>query len=81
MLPVTLVSSLAAFALGQVFWRGHGRPAVGLTDPGVAQVVLGAAVANAGVLPPGDVPGRATVTGYLRDPLTGLASGTEFTTT
>lgn len=44
MLPVTLVSSLAAFALGQVFWRGHGRPAVGLTDPGVAQVVLGAAV-------------------------------------
>jgi hypothetical protein len=43
-LPVTLVSSLAAYALGQVFWRAHGRPAVALTDPGVARVVLGAAV-------------------------------------
>jgi ABC-2 type transport system permease protein len=43
-LPVTLVSSLAAFALGQVFWRAHGRPAVALTDPGVARVVFGAAV-------------------------------------
>lgn len=43
-------------------------------------VVPGATVANAGVLPPGDVPGRATVTNYLRDPLTGLAAGTEFTT-
>ena len=36
-------------------------------------------VANAGVLPPGDVPGRATVTNYLRDPLTGLSSGSDFT--
>jgi len=44
MLPVTLLSSLAAFYLGQVLWRGHGRPAVGLADPGVARVVLGAAV-------------------------------------
>ncbi len=43
-LPVTLVSSLAAFALGQVFWRAHGRPAVSLTDPGVARIVLGAAL-------------------------------------
>ena len=42
-------------------------------------VVLGANVANAGVLPPGDVPGRATVTNYLTDPLTGLASGNDFT--
>jgi Tol biopolymer transport system component len=49
--------------------RTHGEP-----------VVLGAAVANAGVLPPGDTPGRATVTNYLKDPLTGLASGQEFTT-
>jgi Tol biopolymer transport system component len=57
----------AVFALDSS--RTHGEP-----------VVLGAAVANAGVLPPGDVPGRATVTNYLRDPLTGLASGTEFTT-
>jgi ABC-type transport system involved in multi-copper enzyme maturation permease subunit len=43
-LPVTLVSSLAAFALGQVFWRAHGRPPIALTDPGVARVVFGAAV-------------------------------------
>ena len=43
-------------------------------------VVLGAAVASAGVLPPGDTPGRATVTNYLKDPLTGLATGAEFTT-
>jgi len=42
-------------------------------------VVLGANVANAGVLPPGDTPGRATVTNYLRDPTTGLASGNDFT--
>jgi ABC-2 type transport system permease protein len=43
-LPVTAVSALAAFALGQVFWRAHGRPAVGLTDPDVARIVFGAAV-------------------------------------
>ncbi|MBA3673259.1 MAG: PD40 domain-containing protein, partial [Gemmatimonadaceae bacterium] len=34
---------------------------------------------NAGTLPPGDTPGRATVTSYLRDPLTGLATGNDFT--
>ena len=43
-------------------------------------VTLGAAIASAGVLPPGDTPGRSTVTSYLRDPLTGLATGTDFTT-
>jgi len=43
-LPVTLVSSLAAYGLGQVAWRAHGRPAVALTDPGVARVVFGAAL-------------------------------------
>jgi hypothetical protein len=48
--------------------RTHGEP-----------VVLGATVASAGVLPPGDTPGRATVTNYLHDPLTGLVSGDEFT--
>jgi hypothetical protein len=48
--------------------RTHGEP-----------VVLGANVANAGVLPPGDTPGRSTVTNYLRDPLTGLPSGQDFT--
>jgi hypothetical protein len=35
-------------------------------------VVLGAAVASASVLPPGDTPGRSTVSQYLHDPLTGL---------
>ena len=43
-LPVSLVSSLAAYALGQVVWQAHGRPAVALTDPSVARVVFGAAV-------------------------------------
>ena len=41
----------------------------------------GVAVASAGVLPPGDTPGRATVTNYLRDPLTGLVTGGDFNTT
>ena len=49
--------------------RTHGDP-----------VVLGAVAASAGVLPPGDTPGRATVTNYLKDPLTGLATGADFTT-
>jgi ABC-2 type transport system permease protein len=43
-LLVTLVSSLAAYALGQVVWQAHGRPAVSLSDPGVARVVFGAAL-------------------------------------
>ncbi|MEO7712201.1 MAG: peptidase S9, partial [Gemmatimonadaceae bacterium] len=43
-------------------------------------VVLGTAVATAAVLPPGDTPGRSTVTQYLKDPLTGLAAGTDFAT-
>src|SRR4051812_27686054 len=38
-------------------------------------VVLGANAPNAGVPPPGDTPGRATVTNYLHDPATGLATG------
>jgi Tol biopolymer transport system component len=41
-------------------------------------ITPGAAVANAGVLPPGDTPGRATVSNYLKDPLTGLVTGNEF---
>ena len=44
LLPVTVVSSLSAYALGQVFWRADGRPAVGLADPGVARIVFGAAL-------------------------------------
>jgi Tol biopolymer transport system component len=56
----------AVFALDSS--RTHGDP-----------IVLGSTVASAGVLPPGDTPGRATVTNYLKDPLTGLVSGNEFT--
>lgn len=43
-LPVTVLSSLAAYGLGQVAWRAKGWPAAPLTDPGVARVVFGAAV-------------------------------------
>ncbi len=39
----------------------------------------GVAVASAGILPPGDTPGRATVTNYLKDPVTGLVTGADFT--
>ena len=38
----------------------------------------GEPVVSAGILPPGDTPGRATVTNYLKDPATGLVSGGEF---
>ncbi|MEP6729334.1 MAG: peptidase S9 [bacterium] len=38
-----------------------------------------AVASNGGVLPPGDTPGRATVSNYLKDPLTGLATGNDFT--
>jgi Tol biopolymer transport system component len=41
-------------------------------------VVLGGAVTTAAILPPGDTPGRSTITQYLRDPLTGLSAGTDF---
>ncbi len=39
----------------------------------------GAVVASSGILPPGDTPRLATVTSYLKDPLTGLATGNDFT--
>src|SRR4051812_40127994 len=55
----------AVFALDSA--RTHGEP--------VTAVV---ATTNAGILPPGDTPGRATVTSYLRDPVTGLVNGTDF---
>lgn len=38
----------------------------------------GQVVASSGILPPGDTPRLATVTPYLRDPLTGLATGNDF---
>jgi hypothetical protein len=43
-------------------------------------VVLGAAIASASVLPPGDTPGRSVVTTYLHDPVTGLPPDQEFPT-
>jgi ABC-2 type transport system permease protein len=43
-LPVTALTSLATFLLGQVAWRSHGRAAVSLGDPVVARIVFGAAL-------------------------------------
>jgi ABC-2 type transport system permease protein len=43
-LPVTALTSLATFLLGQVAWRSHGRAAVSLGDPTVARIVFGAAL-------------------------------------
>jgi Tol biopolymer transport system component len=57
----------AVFALDAS--RTHGEPVAGLVT------------AAAGILPPGDTPGRATVSHYLKDPLTGLVTGNEFTVT
>ena len=37
-----------------------------------------ATIASSGILPPGDTPRLATVTPYLKDPLTGLATGKDF---
>lgn len=39
---------------------------------------VGAGVASAATLPPGDVAGTMTVAAYLSDPLTGLVSGSDF---
>ena len=43
-LPVTALTSLATFLLGQVAWRSHGRAAVSLGEPTVARIVFGAAL-------------------------------------
>ena len=43
-LPVTAVTSLGTFLLGQVAWRSHGRAVVSLGDPTVARIVFGAAL-------------------------------------
>jgi ABC-2 type transport system permease protein len=43
-LPLTAFASLASFYLGQVVWRSQGRPAVGLGDHEVLQIVLGSAL-------------------------------------
>jgi ABC-2 type transport system permease protein len=43
-LPVSLLTSIATFLLGQLIWRGHHRTAVSLTDAHVPQVLVGAAL-------------------------------------
>lgn len=43
-LPLTMVTSFAAFLLGQVAWRAKGRPAVSLGDPDVLRIITGAAL-------------------------------------
>jgi ABC-2 type transport system permease protein len=43
-LPITALTSLATFLLGQMAWRSHGRAAVSLGDPVVARIVFGAAL-------------------------------------
>ena len=43
-LPVTALTALGTFLLGQVAWRSHGRTAVSLADPTVARIVFGAAL-------------------------------------
>jgi ABC-2 type transport system permease protein len=45
LLPVSLLSSVAAFVLGQLAWRAKGRNHVGFADPEVARIVLGSALA------------------------------------
>lgn len=43
-LPLSALASLAAFGLGQLIWRGKGRPPVGLGDGQVLQIVAGSAL-------------------------------------
>jgi Tol biopolymer transport system component len=78
--PALTVAPSTGRMLFSVFQdQGYAVYALDSTRTRGEALVLGANVANAGVLPPGDTPGRATVTNYLHDPLTGLASGQDFT--
>jgi ABC-2 type transport system permease protein len=43
-LPVTALTSVGTFVLGQVAWRSHHRPAASLGDPIVARIVFGVAL-------------------------------------
>jgi ABC-2 type transport system permease protein len=43
-LPLTMVTSFAAFLLGQLAWRAKGRTAVSLADPDVLRIVTGTAL-------------------------------------
>jgi ABC-2 type transport system permease protein len=42
--PVTLVTSVVTFLLGQAIWQGRHRPPVSLTDSPVPEIVIGAAL-------------------------------------
>jgi ABC-type transport system involved in multi-copper enzyme maturation permease subunit len=43
-LPLTMVTSFAAFLLGQITWTAKGRTGVSLGDPGVLRIVAGTAL-------------------------------------
>ncbi len=78
--PALTVAPVSGRMLFSVFEdQGYAVYALDSTRTRGEPVTPSATVASAGTLPPGDTPGRATVTGYLRDPLTGLATGGDFT--
>ena len=76
-LTVALTSGRMLFSVFQD--QGYGVYALDSARTHGDPLVLGVNVAYAGTLPPGDTPGRATVTAYLADPTTGLPSGEDFT--
>jgi Tol biopolymer transport system component len=76
-LTVALTSGRMLFSVFQD--QGYGVYALDSARTHGDPLVLGVNVAYAGILPPGDTPGRATVTAYLADPATGLPSGEDFT--
>jgi len=44
LLPLSLLTSVLAFAFGQLAWRAQGRPAVWFGDPDVVRIVFGSAL-------------------------------------
>jgi hypothetical protein len=66
-------------------FRGQGHEIAALEPSELTGTPVAAAggvrVASAATLPPGDVAGNMTVATYLADPLGGLVSGSEFTST
>jgi len=78
--PALTVAPTTGRMLFSVFQdQGYAVYALDSTRTRGEPLVLGVNIADAGVLPPGDTPGRATVTNYLQDPTTGLPSGEDFT--
>ena len=78
--PALTVAPTSGRMLFSVFEdQGYAVYALDASRTAGEPMTRGTVVASAGVLPPGDTPGRATVTNYLRDPLTGLATGNDFT--